>query len=177
MRHPPRNDLTAFVNDVLYDLERHRTVAIVGETNAGKTHFVMKVLVPALKERRIRHAYVSTPDSAPGLASADVVIIDEVEVLDDERFLRRRSGRRGPYYSDTYLLRVRAAHQWLRSINVPCVYIITRNTRVEIDNLVDRASQLEWAQLPVVWRAFPPRGARVGQVTVTVDRKRRVVRH
>jgi hypothetical protein len=156
MRQLPRAQVNALRDDVLHVLTCRRTVALVGETNAGKTHFATNVLVPSLTKRGLRCVYVPTPDGAGPLPLVDVVIVDEVEVLEDEDFLRARSRRtREPYYRDAYLRRVRAAHEWLGSIDVPCVYIVTRNGRREIANLVDRQFQMAWARLPIAWRAFP----------------------
>lgn len=162
MRHPPRPLLTALCDTIIRTLTRGRSVALVGPTDSGKTHFATRVLGPALARRGLRCAYAATPTTLRhATLPMDVYIVDEVELLEDARFLHRLAGTRAPYHSATYLDRVRTAHAWLRRIAVPCVYIVTRNAPAAIAHLTASRPQPPWVRpFPVAWYAFPPRRRR-----------------
>lgn len=135
------NDLT---NNIYQELSGGGNVLLVGPTDSGKTWYIDNILIPFLREKGMRVVYFSDPDNISENNKADIIIVDEVEVLIDQDKLEASSSGHEPYYSEIYLNKVKAWHNKLQKLTVPSVFILTRNNKKEISNIVDNVVTTDW---------------------------------
>lgn len=130
---------------ILAVLQSGRSVFLVGSTDSGKTRFVQNELVPFLNKQEIRVNYFASCDNLPkeGIKNTDFVIVDEVEVMQDMRFLETLHPNERPYYSAQYTNKVQ---QWFRALNriqQTGVFVVTRKKRA-IPNFIKNVQTLDW---------------------------------
>lgn len=126
-----------------------RSVVMIGRTESGKSWFVTHTLLPYLQEKGHSVAYFAEPNDYDENVSADLVIADEVEILADRDYLQKQYPNEKPYYTPDYLIRVRDWFHKLAEIHQPTLYIVTRNTDEDIDNIVQNMKCAEWDDRPV----------------------------
>jgi len=135
------NDLT---NNIYQELSGGGNVLLVGPTDSGKTWYINNILIPFLREKKMRVVYFSNPDNISENNKADIIIVDEVEVLIDQDKLEASSSGHEPYYSEVYLNKVKAWHNKLQKLTVPSIFVLTRNNKKEISNIVDNVVTTDW---------------------------------
>ena len=135
------NDLT---NNIYQELSGGGNVLLVGPTDSGKTWYINNILIPFLREKKMRVVYFSNPDNISKNNKADIIIVDEVEVLIDQDKLEASSSGHEPYYSEVYLNKVKAWHNKLQKLTVPSIFVLTRNNKKEISNIVDNVVTTDW---------------------------------
>jgi hypothetical protein len=59
-----------------------------------------------------------------------------------------------PYYSDKYLLKVSKWHKNLSKIDIPCIYIITRNENEVMNNIKKKIKKVSWSKKSIVTIIF-----------------------
>ena len=148
-----------YYNDIMYNpielaeqigslLHSGRNVFLVGPTDSGKSWFVTNELVPYLNQQKITTKYFNNCDViVNGTAGADVVVVDEVESLQDRGYLETLHPDESPYYSNEYLAKVTRWHKALSTINVPGVFIASREKQV-IPHFVEQVHSLDWNSKP-----------------------------
>lgn len=121
------------------------SIFLVGRTNSGKTFYVINELLPFLKKKGFNAIYFASCDIiSVVLEDAVTMIVDEVETFADKDFLEQRHPEDKPYYSSVYLNKVKKWHEKLKNIQGPSVFILTRNEKEEIKNLVDNVKVADW---------------------------------
>lgn len=131
---------------ILQKIKNKENIALIGETNSGKTWFIKNQLAPYLEKHGIKVAYFENCDKIDNNNQADCFIVDEVEVLTDWGYLKEKYGQ--DYYSNSYLEKVKNWYRKLLTIIKPTIFIITRN-HGDAEYLVNNFKYLEWNQLPV----------------------------
>lgn len=127
------------------ELLLHNNVLLVGRTNSGKTYYAINELLPFLKNKKINPVYFKNCDIISAISNdVSVVVIDEVEILADKDFLEQRHHSNKPYYSPIYLEKVKKWQEKLKTIKMPAVFILTRNEKEEINNLVGSIKITDW---------------------------------
>jgi hypothetical protein len=108
---------------------------------------VTNELLPTIEKRNLQAQYIKEcDDSFQGINNADIAIIDEVETLIDKDFLEQRHPKERPYYDDKYVGQVNNWFKKLKGINIPAIFIITRNDKEEISYLVKHLNVTDWGQ-------------------------------
>ena len=123
------------------NLLQHRSVVLVGLTDAGKTYWIKNDLIPYLEAAGKSVAYLRDGSESPE-EPADIVICDEAETLFDEESLQR--GDAMNYYSGEYLGKVHRWHQNYASFPPATLFVITRNKADQIENLVRNFRHADW---------------------------------
>lgn len=131
---------------ILQKIKNKENVAIVGETDSGKTWFINNELMPFLEKQGIKAAYFEDCDKIDNSSQADCFIVDEVETLFDKKRLEEKYGQ--DYYNNDYLVKVADWHKKLSIITKPAIFIVTRNA-ADVEYLVENYKKLEWNQFPV----------------------------
>ena len=127
------------------ELLSHNNVLIIGQTDSGKTHYVLNELIPFLRMKKLNIIYFSGCNDSLNIPNnTDVAIIDEVETLMDKDFLEQQYPDNKPYYSAEYLEKVKSWHNKLKNIKIPSVFILTRNGKKEIKYLVENVKIMDW---------------------------------
>jgi ABC-type dipeptide/oligopeptide/nickel transport system ATPase component len=144
-------DLLAKISKMLI---RGTSVALVGASGSGKTHWINNVLIPKLqKERTI--TYFKDGDDITD-APADIYIFDEVETLFDREFMENRHPDENPYYTESYLSKIYSWHEKYKKFDKTYLYSITRNELPEIENLVQNFKRAEWNNKEIETICFSP---------------------
>lgn len=129
-------------------LQSGKNVFLIGPTNSGKSWFAANELVPYLNQQRMTTKYFEDCDSAVnGIAGADVVVVDEAESLQDKSYLEALHPNESPYYSSEYLAKVARWHKILAAINVPGVYLVSREKQA-VPNFTEHVHTLDWNGKP-----------------------------
>jgi hypothetical protein len=139
------------VQNIYRILDDKVSIMLVGATDEGKTWFVINVLIPFLKQQGLRVKYFKDCNDINFQEKIveDIVIVDEVEVLSDKKYLEEQHPDENPYYTDKYLKEVELWHEKLKQINQPCLYIVTRNELQEQTYFMDHVKSAEWNSKPV----------------------------
>lgn len=134
------------LKDQLYDaLALGRSVMLVGTADAGKSWFMEHELLPFLRGKGLSVSYFSDCTKLSGFeGGADATVIEEVEVLEDKDVLEKNHPDERPYYTDEYFKKVRGWFEELARMKMPCVYVVTRNDRRDIDNFVKTVTKADW---------------------------------
>jgi len=135
------NDLT---NNIYQAVSGGDNLLLVGPTDSGKTWYINNILIPFFREKKMRVVYFSNPDNISKNNKADIIIVDEVEVLIDQDKLEASSSGHEPYYSEVYLNKVKAWHNKLQKLTAPSIFVLTRNNKKEISNIVDNVVTTDW---------------------------------
>ncbi len=114
---------------------------LIGPTDVGKTFWVKKYLIEHLRLSDKSVDYFEESDHVTK-SKAKVVIIDEVETLFDHKELQGSSPK--PYYSKKYLKKIKEWFIKYRQLKQPCLYIITRNNKKEIDHIYKNMHHTDW---------------------------------
>ena len=137
--------MNELIDDIYKVISERRSVLLVGKTDSGKTWYIKNTLIPFLQDKKNKVGYFGNPDLIQVLdTEMDIFIIDEVETLLDRNFLELRSKSSESYYSVDYLKKVSLWIKKLKGINNPCIYILTRNSREEIDNIINTVKVMDW---------------------------------
>lgn len=132
-------------NKIYQIVSKGKNVLLVGPTDSGKTWYIKNTLIPFLQTKKIKAIYFSDPCVISELNNkTDIFIIDEIETLFDQDFLTGRSIDPEPYYSETYLTKVKLWHDKLKKLTAPSIYILTRNNQEEIDNIANNFKVTDW---------------------------------
>ena len=121
-----------------------KSVFLVGKTDEGKTYFVKNFLIFYLKKSGIKTKYFKNINELKINKKVELAVIDEVEILDDKEFLEEEHPEESPYYTKKYLKLVKKWHQKLSKIEIPCVYLITRNNQKDINYLKKNIKKAKW---------------------------------
>lgn len=135
------NDLT---QTIYKELSFGNNILLVGPENSGKTYYTKNVLVPFLKEKKINAVYFENCNVLNNLLSADIFIVDEMETLLDMDFLEKRHPEDKPYYSPIYLEKVKQWHDKLKLFHSPCIFILTRNSKKDMDYILNNIHHTDW---------------------------------
>ena len=144
------NDL---LSKVAENLLQHRSVALVGMTNSGKTYWVRHELIPHLEKMGKTVVYLRDGSEVPQ-SSSDVVVCDEAETMFDEKFLHDHVGDVENYYSQEYFAKVRLWHHNYARLIPSTLFVITRNKPEDIDNLVQNFHNADWDNRDLVVLKF-----------------------
>lgn len=137
--------MSNLTRDIYKEISGKKNILLVGPTDSGKTWYVKNTLIPFLQEKNLKTLYCSDVDFIPEqINDFDVLIVDEIETLLDKSFLEAGSNDSEPYYSKEYLDKVENWHVKLEKIDIPGVFILTRNKPEEIKNIVDNYVELDW---------------------------------
>lgn len=136
-------------NLILQNILERKNILLVGETNSGKSYFIIHQIIPLLEKNNLKVAYFPECADLEVDNQCDVYIVDEVELLFDKQFLEELYPEERPYYTETYLQKVRVRHEKLSQIKKPVICVVTRNTKQEIDYLLENCKTLEWNNLSV----------------------------
>lgn len=118
---------------------------MIGPTDSGKSWFGDKNLLPFLCSNGLTGTYITVCEITPDFRSKDdFIIIDEVESLQDRKFLEDLYSEEKPYYNLEYLANIQKWNDQLKKISIPSVYVITRNEKLEIDNFIKNISTTDW---------------------------------
>ena len=134
----------------IYNLiNQKKSLFLVGETNSGKTYFVINELIPFLKEKNIKVTYFSDCDSIIIVPKEGIAIIDEVETFQDKNYLEKTNVKENLYYTDSYIKKVKDWFKKLKKVKIPTIYITTRNGKKEIRYFVDNVKTTDWDERKV----------------------------
>jgi len=135
-----------FMNEEIYNLLQNGTsVILVGETDAGKSWFVEKQLIPYLESKGQEVQHFSECDEIPDLVdNKKVGIFDEVETFLDRDFLEKTHPEDSPYYTPEYEAIVKNWFIKLAKFTKPSVFIITRNSETDIQNFLNNITSVDW---------------------------------
>ena len=128
---------------ILQKILADKNVLIVGKTDSGKTYFIKNELIPFLVKNKLNVYYFENCDKLELNNSADIFIIDEVEIAADKLLLEKLHPEEKPYYTEEYLEKIRSWHNKLSKIVKSVICIVTRNDQMAIDNLVENYKSLE----------------------------------
>lgn len=135
---------TNLTEAIYKELSRGNSVLLVGKEDSGKTYFVENTLIPFLKNKNIKAVYFPDCNVLDISQKEDIFIVDEVETLLDKDFLEKRYPKEKPYYSSTYLETVKRWHDKLRLIFFPSIFILTRNSKEDIDYILKNIDHIDW---------------------------------
>ena len=134
-------------NKILHFLEKGNSIVIVGPTNSGKTWYIKNELMPFLKSKKLQSFYIKDSLHDFKLSqNVDIIIADEFETLTDEDFLTSLHPDEQPYYKEGYLNIVGNSHARFKKITPPIIFVITRNKKEEIGNLLDNLKIIDSGQ-------------------------------
>lgn len=137
--------MNTLTEKIYKELLSRNSVLLVGHTNSGKTYYAVNELMPFLKNKKFNAVYLANCEIVPIISNdAVAMIIDEVETLADKDFLEQSHPEDKPYYSLAYLNKVKKWHEKLKNIQVPAVFILTRNEKEEIKYLVNNINTTDW---------------------------------
>jgi hypothetical protein len=148
--------MESLLNEIAEKLINHNSVVLVGPTDLGKTRWVKTALIPYLRSLGKDPQYLEDGDAPLGKVS-DIAICDEVETLFDELFLQGGSSEK--YYDQKYLKRVRSWYAKYAILPEGALYIVTRNTHDQIENLVKNFHNTDWDKRQVYVAEFKARTA------------------
>lgn len=132
-------------NKIFNLLNNKKSLFLIGPTDSGKSYFVKNELLPFLQSKNLSVCYFSDCEQLPDLEIiGDAVIIDEMETFQDKDFLEAIHSNEKPYYTDEYLNKVKKWFDKLQNVQLPAIYIITRNSQVEIQNFIKTVKKTEW---------------------------------
>ena len=124
---------------------KKKSVILVGASDSGKSYYAQNNLLPFLLKSGLTGQYLECDKiNLHNMPKGDFVIIDEVESLQDKAYLEARHPEENPYYSQEYLNKIEKWSERLKEVNIPCIYIITRNEELEIDNFINTVSKADW---------------------------------
>ena len=126
-------------------LSNKKSLFLIGPTDSGKSYFIKNELLPFLQSKNFAVCYFSNCEQIPdSKIIGDGVIIDEMETFQDKDFLETIHINEKPYYTDQYLAKVKSWFDKLQNVQLPAVYVITRNSPVEIQNFIKTVKKTEW---------------------------------
>jgi len=134
------------MNEKIYNLLQNDTsVILVGETDSGKSWFVEKQLIPYLESKGQEVQYSSDCNEIPDLVdNKKIGLFDEVETFLDRDFLEIAHPEESPYYTPEYEAIVKNWFVKLAKFTKPSVYIITRNSKADIQNFLNNIASVDW---------------------------------
>ena len=135
-----------FQKKILNLFKNGASLFLIGPTDSGKSWFIKNNLLPFLTQKGLRGVYYADCNEVPsqGVMHLDFALIDEVESLQDQKFLEAIYPDKKPYYSKEYLQKVRSWFVKLCSLKIPSVYITTRNSAEEIKNFFECVNTTDW---------------------------------
>lgn len=142
------NLLTKITNILL----KQKSVVLVGQTQAGKSHWVEHELIPNLEKDKKVVYFKEATDIKPN--NADIFIFDEAETLFDKEFLEEKHPEENPYYTLPYLEKVKSWHESYKKFDGPSLYVMTRNSEQDINNLVQNFTCADWDNREVLTIKF-----------------------
>lgn len=129
-------------------LQQNKNVVLVGPSDSGKTWFVQHTLIPYLKKQGSNIIYYKNCDVlVDNNKTADFVIVDEVELLQDYDFLQKLHPKDTPYYASEYLVKVNKWQEKLTTLTIPGLFIVSRERGV-IPYVLEHVHTLEWNNSP-----------------------------
>jgi len=128
-------------------LQQNKNVLLVGPSDSGKTWFVEHTLMPLFKKQGKVVAFYRNCDVLENNITADFVIVDEVELLQDYDFLQKLHPEDTPYYTSEYLALVAKWQKKLTTLTIPGLFIVSRE-RVAIPYVLEKVHTLEWNNSP-----------------------------
>lgn len=131
-------------NEIYNTLVSGQNIFLVGTADSGKSWFIKNELLPFLHNKGLSVLYFPDCTNLSDVGKENGAIIEEVEVLQDRGFLEKNHPNEQPYYTDEYLKRVMGWFRELARIKVPCVYVVTRNDRRDIDNFIKTIKKTDW---------------------------------
>ncbi|MBU1131071.1 hypothetical protein KJ840_02985 [Patescibacteria group bacterium] len=132
-------------NKILKTLSSEQDVFLVGPSDSGKTWFIKNRLLPFFSQNHKKVVYFSNCEkiSASRLKNADYIIVDEVETMQDLKFLETIYPQKKPYYSDSYKTKVKIWFKLLKSIKQPGIFVVTRKKQT-IDYFLKNIITPDW---------------------------------
>lgn len=127
-------------------LKNGASLFLIGPTDSGKSWFIKNNLLPFLTQKGLRGIYFTDCNEIPnhGTIDLDFSLVDEVESLQDQKFLEAIYLDKKPYYSKEYLQKVKTWFNRLSSLKIPSLYIISRNSAKEIKNFSECVKTADW---------------------------------
>ncbi|MEI6296416.1 MAG: hypothetical protein WCO84_02085 [bacterium] len=128
-------------DEIINEILRGNSVAIVGVSESGKTYWAQNSLLPRLKKLGKSVAY--SDSGFNDVEISDVAVFDEVETLFDIKHLEIKYPEENPFYSEIYLKKVSDWYRMYTRHKEPTVYIISRREE-DIQYLVDNFNKTDW---------------------------------
>ena len=129
------------ISDLVNKLVVNNTVALVGPTNSGKTYWVKNILIPHLESLGKKVEYLKDGDMLPEFQDS-IVISDEAETMFDAKYLQ--GNKVDDYYAKEYLEKVDGWYKNYTKLPSSTLFIITRNSVDQIENLVKNFHTADW---------------------------------
>lgn len=126
--------------EILDNLRRGTSVAIIGPSDSGKSYFIKNRLIPFLEAEGYDVAYFADGNSIKE-KPCDIVIFDEAETLLDQKIIEEKSGE---LYSVEYLEKVRSWGEAYELFKQPAIFVISRggeDVNYLVQNLKDVGSK------------------------------------
>jgi hypothetical protein len=141
------------VIEITKDLLEQKSVALVGATDSGKTYWIKSKLIPHIQSLGKNVEYLENGDKLPSEAS-DIVICDEAETFSDKEYVQERNENQ---YSPEYEKKVLDIwHKNYSKLPASTLFVITRNTPKQIDNLSQNFKTADWDNREIVVVKFVP---------------------
>jgi len=143
-------EMEVLAKKIVKSLKNEKSVFLVSKTDEGKTYFAKNFLISYLKRIGIKAVYFENINKLKIVKNLELPVIDEVEILSDQKFLEKEHPKEKPYYPEKYLKSVKKWHNKLSKIKVSAIYLITRNNKKEINYLKKNTSKTEWNKSLIV---------------------------
>jgi hypothetical protein len=123
-------------------LLQNKSTVLIGSSDSGKTYWVEHELIPFLRQNK-KVIFFKNGEAIQN-TQGDIFIFDEAETLFDEHFLANRHSDEHPYYDLKYLEKVRGWHKRYAQFPEASLFIISRDTKEEVDYLVENFKKADW---------------------------------
>lgn len=143
-KYKTTKQMEVLAKKIVKSLKNEKSVFLVSKTDEGKTYFVKNFLISYLKRIGIKAVYFENINKLKIVKNLELPVIDEVEILSDQKFLEKEHPEEKPYYPEKYLKSVKKWHDKLSKIKAPAIYLITRGSQKEINYLKKNTSKAEW---------------------------------
>lgn len=149
-KYKTTKQMEVLAKKIIKPFENGKSVFLVSKMDEGKTYFAKNFLISYLKKIGIKAVYFENINKLKITKGLNLLVIDEVEILSDQKFLEKEHPEEKPYYSEKYLKLVKKWHKKLSEIKIPAIYLITRNNQKEINYLKKNTSKTEWNKSLIV---------------------------
>ena len=132
--------------DIYNILQEGKSVLLVGPTESGKTWFICNKLIPFIKSKNETVLYIDGHIDDKKYNKADYVIVDEFETLLDKDYLQELHPEEKPYYEKEYISSINEWHRSLADISTSILFVLTRNEKKEIANIIQNIDKTDWGK-------------------------------
>lgn len=124
-------------------IKKGECVLLVGGTGIGKSYYINNELTPFLMGINYKVNYYSDSLMTEKISEdCDILILDEFETLFDKEYLEKNHPEENPYYEKKYVQLVKSCQEKVKYINKPIIFVVTRNTKDEIEYLAKNIKKI-----------------------------------